>query len=1381
MIARIAAVTAIAASSLLAQNNIRVAVLYTTGVRDQAGGTANVENLITGYVDALTMAYGNSQVDLTARLVHMEEVNVNEVHIQTTLQSIDAVNLVNVDPPSSSAPYLRFKGANASVSWNELMDVTPYSPNGTKTENSLRFTYVYRNSSSSNQPLNLYMGTTLIDTLTCPPTSGSGFSTLWTNKLVPLGQYTQLKLVATGAGPDLSSIQVRDALSPSFALDAMANGGFGAQAVKDKYSADMVYMLVSPNTTSIEEGQAEAICDVPCLEGNGIAPFAAGLLYNRGGDDFHHSANTLAHELGHLMGLHHNVTNDEAYPAEKYARGYLDPSTPSTFADIMAYPVTQTWLQQFSNPDLTFNGVPTGVAEGMGSHPADAARALRENMPGYTKWRVKGTLGPNQVVSNLSLDAGQWAFYKVTIPKGYPTISVRLTGANGDADLFLAYDRVPDEGDYDRSSAGETSNEGVDINNDPFTTRSVYIGVLGYQTTTGLTLSVLNTLATAIPTNGGTVSAPLQNGESNYLTVDVPQDVYQATVYLSWSSGGAGYNAVPDIDGGRNRVQYSATSSTSGFIQYSRPTENLVPNHLIVEVKGSPSFTGMNLRAELRTAIPIMNGQTLKVPATKAGDTFRLFTLTPAGSYDARTNLNVKAMGLGADNMKLTVAQPGSDNTPNYDCFEVPGVSPSCTGKKVGSRVAIVLEGVPGIAATTLSAGFNYEKKIWAAYDITAFSDVVMNLVDNYADFGGAGAFADFSFDNLRAGRHKLRFTYSAPGAGRVCEVRLKKTMADPGVLQGTLVFPNTVIAANIQQVSMNVLAQPGDNIVELKQTTSGGPNIRFAEMIFNPDERLGDDFVFAQASDANGVVSVEAENFQNNVPQSGAYWSVYDGAPGEWKMAAVPNAGLLKEAADVATSPRLDYKVRFTKTGIHRVWVRGDFIDMSSNSLHFGVDGQVAPNATGVTLPLSGEWAGTNGTGAFAEINIPTTGVHTINLWMREDGVTLDKFVLTKSTSYLPDDDGDSGPSESLREFTVPLPWAKNDVGTVGLAGSAVIQPGSIRITAAGADVYNTADAFTFVSQKMSGDVEIIARVASIQNTNAWARAGVMIRENLTAGSRNAYMVMPSANGPTFQYRITADQTTAKATVTGTAPKWVRLTRTGSSFNGYASDDGVTWTQVGTTQTISMASSVYVGLASSSHNSAALGQSVYDNVIVRPLSPWTKADIGAVGIAGTSTVITTSGNVAGSGADIGGTADAFTFVYRKLTGDGSITAKVNSVSNTNAWAKAGVMIRESLAAGSKHAQMIVSPTSGLAFQRRTATNGTSSSTGSTGAAPYWVRLTRAGSVITAAKSTDGATWTTVGTATISMTANIYMGLVESSHNNAALSTASFSSIKAVE
>jgi regulation of enolase protein 1 (concanavalin A-like superfamily) len=109
---------------------------------------------------------------------------------------------------------------------------------------------------------------------------------------------------------------------------------------------------------------------------------------------------------------------------------------------------------------------------------------------------------------------------------------------------------------------------------------------------------------------------------------------------------------------------------------------------------------------------------------------------------------------------------------------------------------------------------------------------------------------------------------------------------------------------------------------------------------------------------------------------------------------------------------------------------------------------------------------------------------------------------------------------------------------------------------------------------------------------------------------------------------------------------------------------------------------------------------------------------------------------------------------------------------------KAGVMIRETLNANSAHGFMLVSYSKGLAFQRRTATAGIStSSTGVLSAAPYWVRIDRTGDTVTAYQSADGANWTVVGTDTIPMGQTVLVGLAVSSHTTSATAIATFDNV----
>jgi regulation of enolase protein 1 (concanavalin A-like superfamily) len=178
-----------------------------------------------------------------------------------------------------------------------------------------------------------------------------------------------------------------------------------------------------------------------------------------------------------------------------------------------------------------------------------------------------------------------------------------------------------------------------------------------------------------------------------------------------------------------------------------------------------------------------------------------------------------------------------------------------------------------------------------------------------------------------------------------------------------------------------------------------------------------------------------------------------------------------------------------------------------------------------------------------------------------------------------------------------VPLPWQTQDIGSVGLSGSAGYTNSIFTVLGAGADIQGTADAFRFVYVTATGDCTITARVSSVQNVNAWSKAGVMIRASLDANAANAFVAVTPGNGVTWQNRSsTGGGTTWNNTNGLTAPYWVRLVRSGNTFTGYRSSNGTTWTQQGTA-TISMGSTVYVGLALTSHNSSSLCTATYDNV----------------------------------------------------------------------------------------------------------------------------------------------------------------------------------------
>jgi len=178
----------------------------------------------------------------------------------------------------------------------------------------------------------------------------------------------------------------------------------------------------------------------------------------------------------------------------------------------------------------------------------------------------------------------------------------------------------------------------------------------------------------------------------------------------------------------------------------------------------------------------------------------------------------------------------------------------------------------------------------------------------------------------------------------------------------------------------------------------------------------------FLQGPGPDGIVSLEAENFSSNTPApDGHEWqfiTVPTGFSGTGAMAALPNSGAGAGADYVHNSCRLDFEVSFIKTGTHYVWVRGSADSGNDDTCHAGLDGEAAPLAN--QMAVSGSWGWRNSRYQMPErtqIEIATPGLHVLNIWYREDGVRVDKIVLTTSPDYAP---ADMGPPESAREQPV-------------------------------------------------------------------------------------------------------------------------------------------------------------------------------------------------------------------------------------------------------------------------------------------------------------------------------------------------------------------------
>ena len=269
-------------------------------------------------------------------------------------------------------------------------------------------------------------------------------------------------------------------------------------------------------------------------------------------------------------------------------------------------------------------------------------------------------------------------------------------------------------------------------------------------------------------------------------------------------------------------------------------------------------------------------------------------------------------------------------------------------------------------------------------------------------------------------------------------------------------------------------------------------------------------------------------------------------------------------------------------------------------------------PGATGVTS-TGGGTATMTVTGAIANINLSLVGA---------TFTPTTDFIGSATLQIITSDQGNTGSGGTMSDTDV----VTINVGLGIFAGHQDVTSGGGRVGDSSftdpiytvsdgkAGVGGTADSFQLLYRPMTGDGRITAQLRSFTaNGNGSAQAGVMFRETLSPGSVEATMDITDGDGAEFLFRLNTNQATTTSTYTTNpkprAPYWVRLTRVGNLITAERSSDGQTWFVVGTSQTIPMAPTIYVGLIVSAHsNSVKLAEAAFDNVAIGT-SPSAAAD----------------------------------------------------------------------------------------------------------------------------------------------------------------------------
>ena len=203
---------------------------------------------------------------------------------------------------------------------------------------------------------------------------------------------------------------------------------------------------------------------------------------------------------------------------------------------------------------------------------------------------------------------------------------------------------------------------------------------------------------------------------------------------------------------------------------------------------------------------------------------------------------------------------------------------------------------------------------------------------------------------------------------------------------------------------------------------------------------------------------------------------------------------------------------------------------------------------------------------------------------------------------------------------------WGDADIGSLGVIGGSAISSTNYTLLGSGADIWSTNDAFHFVWQTNHGNGTITARVTSQTAADPWSKAGVMIRENTSAGARNVFLCITPGNGVSFQNRPTTNGASYSTTGGGfVLPYWLQLVRSGTTFTANYSSNGVNWVTMGSSNVTGFASTSLWGLAVTAHNNALVSAATFDNVALPNAAPVPNAIGNQTILAGRTLTLTNS------------------------------------------------------------------------------------------------------------------------------------------------------------
>lgn len=211
---------------------------------------------------------------------------------------------------------------------------------------------------------------------------------------------------------------------------------------------------------------------------------------------------------------------------------------------------------------------------------------------------------------------------------------------------------------------------------------------------------------------------------------------------------------------------------------------------------------------------------------------------------------------------------------------------------------------------------------------------------------------------------------------------------------------------------------------------------------------------------ESGGRVVIEAEHADTLIPRNNQSWELYAsrvGYTGTGYLKAMPNLNVDYTSGYLDSSPEAVYTVNFTTTGTYHVWIRAFKTDGSANRIHAGIDGMAPSSGRNITNFYYNKWYWSDGS---RTLTVSTPGLHTIHVWMGQDGLEFDRVVLTTASSPTP---STSWP-ESPRAASGPTPDTQPPIGSITINnGSAMTNNVSVSLTLSATDNSGTIDQMQF------------------------------------------------------------------------------------------------------------------------------------------------------------------------------------------------------------------------------------------------------------------------------------------------------------------------------